>query len=165
KGKAWVPLQEEMAYAQSYLMLMKRRTNGLDFLVMMQAGLENKIIMKFILQPLVENSMKHAFKQNQQDKLIQIRAYETEDGILIDVIDNGSGMIIDQINSYIERTLENDRNQGVGMKNVHDRIVTAFGKPYGLKAIDVDEGSLIRIHIPLIENEDQLKPMLEGGEE
>lgn len=164
EGKAWISLQEEMNYVQSYLMLMKRRTNRLNFLVMMEAGLEHKLMMKFILQPLVENSMKHAFKHNQREKVIRVRAYKSEDDIVMDVIDNGSGMEVDQMNSFIERTLENDREEGVGMKNVHDRIITAFGKPYGLKVIAVDQGSLIRIHIPMIDSMDQLKRLLKSGE-
>src|SRR5690625_1505545 len=164
EGKAWIPLKEEMKYVQSYLELMKRRMNGLNFLVIMEAGLENNLMMKFILQPLAENSIKHGFKQSQREKLIRICAYRSKDDIIVDVIDNGSGMDTNQMNSFIERRLDTDRKEGVGMKNVHDRIVTAFGKSYGLKVVAVDRGSLVWINIPYIKSEKQLKHLLESGE-
>lgn len=164
EGKAWIPLEEEMKYVRSYLELMKRRMNGLSFLVVMEAGIESTVMMKYILQPLAENSIKHAFKQSQQKKMIRICAYRSKDDIMIDVFDNGSGMDINQMNSFIERSVDTDKEEGVGMKNVHDRIVTAFGKTFGLKVIAVEHGSLVRIRMPWIESEQQLKNLLESGE-
>jgi|SRR5699024_3680737 len=166
EGKYWIPLITEMTYVQSYLKLQKRRMGGqLNFLVTMEAGLETNLTMKLILEPLVENSIKHAFKQNQQNKCINVRAYKSSGDIYVEVIDNGSGMDVHHINTLLKRTEERNDEMGFGLKNVYDRIETAFGSYYGLNVIPVKQGTLVRICMPYIENKEQLKHLLESGED
>jgi len=163
--KVWIPLKAEMKYVQSYLELQKRRMGGeLDFLVLMEEGLENCLTMKQILEPLVENCIKHAFKRTECEKRIRIRAYYDLDSVFIDVIDNGLGMNVDRINTSLEKGLKTDHQEGIGLQNTHVRLVTAFGKRYGLKIMPMNQGSLVRIRLPYIENEDKLKHILESGE-
>src|SRR5690625_2644469 len=69
--KVWIPLKAEMKYVQSYLELQKRRMGGeLDFLVLMEEGLENCLTMKQILEPLVTNCIKHAFKRRSEERRV-----------------------------------------------------------------------------------------------
>jgi len=70
-----------------------------------------------LLQPVIENVVKHAFKGKMLGKLdISINPYESDQGVVIIIEDDGTGMIIEDEN------IQNDDRKSFGMKIVHDRI-------------------------------------------
>ncbi|ADU31414.1 cache domain-containing sensor histidine kinase [Evansella cellulosilytica] len=160
-GKLWIQLKDEMKYVHSYIELQKKRLPGkTNVLIVMESGIENALVMKIILQPLAENSIKHGFKNNGNSKRVYIRAYRNGDGINIDVIDNGTGLEVRKTNEKLSRKHEDE--SGFGLKNINDRIVNAFGSDYGLKLIEPAnrQGTHVQLFIPFICSEEDLKKIL-----
>ncbi|MBM0065935.1 sensor histidine kinase [Alkalicoccobacillus gibsonii] len=148
QGKLLIPLKDEMTYVQSYLQLQKRRLGGmLTFSAYMEAGIEKNLVLKLILQPLVENSLQHGFEEIDENNVIRIRAFRSGDLIVIDVIDNGGGlsMGVDAFNDSLKQQTEQN---GFALKNIHERLENKFGAPYGLRAIQSEQGTHVQITIP-----------------
>ncbi len=161
QGKLWIPLKDEMKYVYSYLELQKKRLAGkLHFYIVMESGLENALVTKLILQPLAENSIEHGFKARAETNRIYIRAYRYERGICIDVIDNGMGLDVEKVNNSLMESGSNDN--GFALKNIHGRLETAFGKEFGIQALNGpdEKGAFIRVRLPLIKDELVLRRMV-----
>ena len=103
--------------------------------------LEEKII-KIILQPIVENCIKHGFENVDSGGKINITAYDTDRDIIFEVEDNGNGMEFDPLSR------EQESSVGYGIKNVNERIKLEYGEQYGLSFHSTPgEGTLVRIRI------------------
>src|SRR5699024_7201520 len=119
QGKVWIPLKDELKYVQSYMELQKKRLGEtFQYAIFAEAGLTDSVVMKLILEPLVENSFKHGFKQSQLNKNITIRAYIREGVLYIDVIDNGIGMNLEAVQELMDSS--KNREHGFALKNVND---------------------------------------------
>ncbi|MDQ0206957.1 two-component system sensor histidine kinase YesM [Alkalicoccobacillus murimartini] len=149
QGKLWISLKEELSYVQSYLELQKRRLGGqLTFSVRMETGTEQCLILKLLLQPLVENSLEHGFSELDPANSIAIRAYRKGEVVVIDVIDNGKGLPVN-VQTFNESLHQpNQQRHGYALRNIHERLVNRFGPECGLKALDSKQGTHIRISIP-----------------
>ncbi|MGY4688650.1 sensor histidine kinase [Salibacterium sp. K-3] len=163
-GKLWTSLREEIKNVQSYLELQKRRLGGsLSYHIFIEAGIDETLVMKIILQPLVENSIKHGFTRHHKENAIYIRAFRSDsDEIIIDVMDNGKGVNINEMNALF--TSETNENEGIALKNIHERITKAFGPSYGLEAMEHPRkaGTCVRLKAPFIYGKEQLNLLLEG---
>lgn len=162
QGKLLISLKDEMNYVQSYLELQKRRLGGqLTFSVYMEARIEQALILKLILQPLVENSLRHGFRELNQANAIAIRAYREGAFVLIDVLDNGKGFHVD-VDVFNQSLNEQHREgEGFALRNTHERLVKTFGENGGLRAIAADKGAHIRVRIPYVESEAERRQLLE----
>ncbi|MBT2291113.1 sensor histidine kinase [Paenibacillus albidus] len=106
---------------------------------------------KLIIQPFIENAFFHAFNRK-NDGYIHVLASQDAGMLILEVVDNGDGME----NVSPERSLfgpESKRQlfNGIGIKNVHDRIILLYGKEYGITITsNINEGTAIKIRLPLI---------------
>ena len=105
--------------------------------------LVNLRILKFTIQPIVENSFVHAFQGIKRNFEILIRIFSEKDFVNILVADNGIGMGKDALDN-ISGTLESnmvfkEKLTGIGLENIHQRLIMEFGPPSGLQ-IDSKEG-------------------------
>jgi two-component system, sensor histidine kinase YesM len=110
--------------------------------------LDNKTL-KIILQPLVENAIYHGIKNKIGVGVIQIKGKNTGDRILMQVIDNGIGMNMESISDILEKHISQNGN-GVGVKNVNERIKLYFGDQYGLEFISEPDVGRIRVLIKIL---------------
>ncbi|MEY8752341.1 sensor histidine kinase [Alkalicoccobacillus gibsonii] len=148
QGKLLIPLKDEMTYVQSYLQLQKRRLGGmLTFSAYIEAGIEKNLVLKLILQPLVENSLQHGFEEIDENNVIRIRACRSGELIVIDVIDNGGGLSMG-VNAFNDSLKQQTEQHGFALKNIHERLENKFGAPYGLRAIQSEQGTHVQITIP-----------------
>jgi sensor histidine kinase YesM len=107
------------------------------------AGHEPKyvIVPSMILQPLVENSIKHGLSRKVGEGRITIRANHRAGHVVIEVADNGIGMPSDRLESTAEH--------GIGLRNVNERLQVIYGANCQLRLQSVaGEGTLARIEIP-----------------
>ncbi|AOZ93454.1 cache domain-containing sensor histidine kinase [Paenibacillus crassostreae] len=150
-----IPIHMELEHVRHYLNIQKFRfEDQFDYSIDFPESMKYFMTQKLIVQPIVENALYHAIEPMESKGYITIQAYESEKDILIDVIDNGPGF--DQ--STLMNLWNTDstgqkkyRNNGVGLKNVHERLVIRFGSPYGiLICSSPGYGSTIRIRIPKI---------------
>ncbi|MNI78680.1 putative sensor-like histidine kinase [compost metagenome] len=128
----------------------------------MEPGLENTLILKATIQPLVENFIKHGFDRSKPVNEILVNAYAAFDEIWIDVIDNGKGMSPlrkKEIQALLQGRNKDD-NVGGAMSNIHERLSIFFGQGFGLEIVSTSpQGTWIRLRIPLGESQDH------GGEQ
>jgi two-component system LytT family sensor kinase len=101
------------------------------------------IVPSMLLQPLVENCIKHGLSQKLGEGRITIRSLRNGDHAIIDVIDNGTG---------IARTdATRVKGTGIGLRNVNERLRVIYGANYQLQLDSVPgEGTCARIVIPEI---------------
>jgi len=152
RGKRWTSVKDELLFVKSYLELQQKRLGDkLKYTIYMEAQLEEAAILNKVIQPLVENSIKHGFKLR-VGGLIQVRAYQVDNDIWIDVIDYGKGFTAEQrdrIHDAFKNGSDNEEWMGHAMSNIHERVTIVSGKAYGLQIVDVPVGSCVRLRMPL----------------
>ena len=131
-----VSLREELRNLEDYVELLRiRYEEKIHVEFHRDEDVLEAPIMKFSLQPLLENAFEHGLKRGLGT--IQIQAQTNEQGIGISITDDGEGIPPEHL-AYLLTTLEDDwephpREQGgIGLANVHHRIRRHFGAPYGL---------------------------------
>lgn len=138
-----ITIKKEIENIKNYVVIQKIRY-GNSFEVKYEIEeclLENKII-KFILQPIVENSIIHGIDENKDNQWINIKITSEKDNILIIIEDNGKGF-----NS--EKNIKNNKLSGIGWNNVDERIKLTFGLEYGaLIESEINRGTIVKIVIP-----------------
>ncbi|UJF16314.1 sensor histidine kinase [Jeotgalibaca sp. MA1X17-3] len=152
RGKNVISLEQELEQVRNYLMIQEiRYKNKFMYSITLDSTIKNVATIKLIIQPVVENAIYHAMDYMYEEGEIQIRAYPVENGIYIDIEDNGPGMTKEQVTALVDGELvnHNSRGSGLGFKNVVKRIKLFYGDRYGLTVIsEPDEGTTIRIYIP-----------------
>lgn len=151
KGKNIITIREEFQHAINYSKIQKVRFKNkfqVDFIL--DEALEKYVTIKLIIQPLLENAIYYGVEAMDGDGEIVVMAYEKEDDIYIDVIDNGIGMPPEQVEHLLTgENYERKRGSGIGLKNVDQRIKLYFGNDYGLRIkSEPDVGTKITIHLP-----------------
>lgn len=86
----FISIKDEVAYLSSYLSLEQIRTNSFEFKFQYDDKLSEKKIPSMLIQPLVENCVKHAFNDKNGEIIVDLRA-SALGFITINVKDNGSG--------------------------------------------------------------------------
>ena len=153
-GSTVVPLGTDIEYINDYLMLQKLRYNRrLTYSIDIPDELQECLIPKLLLQPIVENSLSHGLVDVIH---ITIRAEFRADMLIISVEDNGKG--IDSQNLQLLReSLEKDSiyKEHIGLYNSHRVIKLLYGNRYGLE-INSCHGTLITVRLPFVlESEDE----------
>jgi two-component system LytT family sensor kinase len=99
------------------------------------------VVPSMLLQPLVENSIKHGLSSKMGEGRITIRSVRRDGHAIIDVIDNGVG--VNPANA------ERIKDGGIGLRNVNERLRVIYGANYQLQLDSVPgEGTCARIVIP-----------------
>ncbi|MCA1292870.1 sensor histidine kinase [Paenibacillus sp. alder61] len=152
-GSYKTTLRREMEFVQSYLYLQQRRLGEkLKYTLHTEAGLEDTLMLKATVQPLVENFLKHGFDRTKAVNEISVNCYAAHGEIWIDVIDNGKGM---NRGTWVK----GDGKPGA-MSNIHERLSIFFGPEYGLKVIGTSaQGTWVRLRVPKGESQED-----HGGE-
>jgi two-component system LytT family sensor kinase len=99
------------------------------------------VVPSMILQPLVENSIKHGLARKVGIGTIVIRSWRENARVLIEVEDDGMGFMMDR--------LDQPMASGIGLANVRERLRVIFGATYQLRlASEPGKGTTARIEIP-----------------
>jgi two-component system LytT family sensor kinase len=138
----FVTLREELASIDEYLDIEKVRF-GPSLIVAKDISPDSLdvVVPSMLLQPLVENSIKHGLSRRVGGGCITIRSHRENGHAVIEVIDDGSGMS--------EEALDRARVVGIGLRNVGERLRVIYGENYFLKLQSTPgEGTCARIEIP-----------------
>lgn len=129
-----VPLGKELAALENYIELQKiRYSHQFDVIINAEESILKWKIPRFILQPLVENSIYHGL--NNIKGVIRINIFHDAAGYVnIEVSDNGEGMSKDIIYRllYNENSGKNKVGLGIGLQYVNKMIKNHYGEEYGL---------------------------------
>lgn len=129
KGDNIIPVSEEMKNVQSYVEIERIRfPNKFEIHYDIEPELYNCRMLKLILQPLVENAIKHGFNRINYMGEININGYISGGDVIFEVSDNGSGMDFDPL----QKRTDNKFSGGYGVFNVNERIKLEYGDEYGL---------------------------------
>ena len=149
KGDSFVPLREEFEFLDDYLDIEVARF-GRDKLKVVKelepASLDH-LVPSMILQPLVENAVKHGFASKVDGGSIYIRSRCADHRIVIEVEDDGVGMS--------EAGASASSGTGIGMVNVTERLQVVYGDAAEI-TIESQPGSgtLVRLVLPILHSEE-----------
>ena len=145
KGKNIITVADELEHARNYLMIQSLRAKDqFTYRIEKDPGTECFQVIKLIVQPIVENALYHGLEGMYGDGEIVIHAYTKDGDLYISVKDNGMGMSKEQAEALLDYTkeLKTAKGNGIGVRNVHERIQLHFGKEYGVQIIsEEDEGT------------------------
>lgn len=146
-----ITIEKEFELLERYVYLQKIRKKGLirtEYDI--EPGCENGLIIKFLLQPLVENAILHGFEGKKGMELIHISARRQEDNLLILIRDNGIGMTEEEISQLFENNKEDKIHYNkIGVKNIQERIQILYGPQYGLSyESKLNEYTVVRVILP-----------------
>lgn len=151
-----VTVAEEIEYIKNYLKLMNIR---FDYEIFLSLNIPDIIyaqqIPKMSLQPIVENAIYHGIEQMAEDTNIYIKGLIEGASCVIEITDAGRGMSeaeVAQLYKKISGEIETagGSGNGIGLKNVQDRIKMNFGEEYGIEiASKLGCYTKIMVRIPL----------------
>lgn len=138
-----VTVQEELEYIKNYLALINLRFDYEIYLSLnMPEIILHQEIPKMSLQPIVENAIYHGIEQIAEDTNIYVKGSLEDGDCIIEITDSGKGMTEEQVQKLYRRMngeIETDEietdsgsGNGIGLKNVQDRIKINFGEKYGV---------------------------------
>lgn len=134
----YLTVREELDYVRSYISIVKYKYMQpipVYEEINDEALLECQVP-KLMLQPIVENAIIHGIGPLEEGGSVMIRVCEENHDLKIEVMDNGKGMTQEQMDLLLgEKSKEEapSRFSGMGVRNVHERIVRMYGEPYGVK--------------------------------
>ena len=109
------------------------------------------------IQPIVENAIHHGLETKMGTGTITLRAFTTQDRLMIYIMDDGMGMSEGRLKE-IQQAMEGKgspssgskgKNMGIAMINVNQRIKFYFGSEYGLKVYSAPgAGTTVEISLP-----------------
>lgn len=155
--QVFVRLEQELKQVENYLNILNFRYNdAFEVIYNVDANVQHYYVPKLIIQPLVENSIQHGIDLRSKEGVIQIKAYETEGQLVIEVNDNGKGITKKDIEGIKENREDKSRNfSGIGVYNVDERIKLYYGQQYGLfYHIPKEGGTRAMITLPVEGEED-----------
>lgn len=151
KEKNIISIENELDYCRKYIEIFKfRYYDSFQFFIECDEEVKQMQIIKFALQPLVENYFIHGIRLEDEDNILKIIVSKEENDIIIKIIDNGRG--IDDVKlCLLNENIKNRKYEGdsIGIINVHERIVLEYGKAYGVRLFKTeDKENIVMIKIP-----------------
>lgn len=132
-GHMHIPLFKEIEHVVQYMKIINRHSQNerIEFVCHCDEMLRDKMVLKSILQPLVENSVKHGFSLNSECYMmsprIEVSVSKQEDFLVYQVTDNGKGINVE----YANRCIHNDYEQNghhFGLRNIYTRIQSEYAQ-------------------------------------
>jgi two-component system LytT family sensor kinase len=149
KGDSFVPLREELEFLDDYLDIEVARF-GRDKLRVVKelepASLDH-LVPSMILQPLVENAVKHGFSTKVESGSIYLRSRTADQRLVIEVEDDGVGMPLNGASA--------SSGTGIGMQNVTERLQVLYGDAAEITVeSQPNRGTLVRLVLPVLNAEE-----------
>ena len=158
KGSVMVPLRKEIDQVKNFIAIHNMRLGHIvELMIEVPEPLMNASVLRFSLQPIVENSMKHAFVGYKEGASIVIRARSDERFLYIEIHDNGIGMDEERV-AEVEAVLNGthdgfdpqEGSSGIGLKNVCTRLMLHFPDNPGIRIeSELMGGTTVRLCLPL----------------
>ncbi|GIP29183.1 two-component sensor histidine kinase [Paenibacillus sp. J23TS9] len=159
KKETMVKISEEIENSRNYLEMFRiRYKERFHFTIDVEPGVQQASILKLSVQPAIENYILHGIRSGRTDNWIGIHAYAGEQGILIEIEDNGKGISGEKLAEIQSKLKEPGEfsSDSLGLKNVAERLRLMYGDPYGLKIDSTpDQGTRVSICIPFSTEEEQ----------
>jgi two-component system LytT family sensor kinase len=143
KHETFVPLREEIDFIDDYLDIEVARfgRENLQFVKAIDSDAQEAFVPSMLLQPIVENCLKHGLAPKLEGGKIQLRASNRDGRLRIEIEDNGVGISEEKMpHVYVE---------GIGLSNVRERLRVLYGADFHLSIESrPGNGTMIRIEVP-----------------
>jgi two-component system LytT family sensor kinase len=142
---AYVPLRQELRFTDDYLDIEVVRFGADKLRVEKEIDPRTleMLVPSILLQPLIENSIKHGLEPRIHGGTVTLRSLLKGDRILIEVADDGVGM------GNRPASALNSTGAGIGMKNVQERLEVLYGDQARFEVVsNPGRGTLVSIEIP-----------------
>ena len=148
---ATATLLDEIESVRRYVKILRFRfSDNFDYSEMLDPDTLDCVVLRFILQPLVENCIVHGFDDTEEGYQLRISSFTKGDRLHIKVIDNGSGMTPERIQKVNSGQYNIDRYNHIGVRNIRERINLICGEEYNLfYSSEPNVGTIAEITLPL----------------
>ncbi|WP_154661669.1 LytS/YhcK type 5TM receptor domain-containing protein [Megalodesulfovibrio gigas] len=150
-SRGLIPLREELEQVRCYLMIEQARFGEriqMEFQV--DPDLEDWPVPPLLIQPLVENGVRHGILRRTEGGAIRLVARQDgQDHLAVLVEDDGTGMSPDVLRSILRADGPESLSEGVGARNCNQRLVQLFGPSYAMRIHSAPgQGTRIHFRIP-----------------
>lgn len=163
-GTVETTFAEEMEHILTYLKIQQLRFGDrVNYKITIQPGmeLEKYRMLPLLLQPIVENAIVHGLEAREEDGCVWISIYIRDDGIHVDISDNGNGMdeeTMKEVMRKVENYTRERRTSSIGLYNINRRIKLNYGEEYGLSIQStLGEGTMVTALLPVREVSEEEK--------
>lgn len=136
KNKDEVTLSQELDNVRHYIEIHKvRMGERLSFQMDIQGEVGDFITPRFILQPIVENSILHGLGKLRGRGILKLFVQDERAAVLIRISDNGAGMTperLEEVRAVLATGISTDETMGIGLRNVNERIKSWCGGDSGI---------------------------------
>jgi len=138
-----VPLERELGLLDRYVAIQRVRfQDRLTVNCNIEDGVRGALVPSLILQPLVENAIRHGISPRAGAGYVQVTARRLGDRLVISILDDGVGV-------RARRSRERSRGTGLGLTNTTTRLIHLYGENHEFKSGPRDEGGYaVHITIP-----------------
>ncbi|WP_028246843.1 sensor histidine kinase [Pseudobutyrivibrio ruminis] len=149
-----VYISDELEYIKNYMALINLR---FDYEIYLSLNIPEEMlglrIPKMSLQPIIENAIIHGIEELADDTTIYIKGIVEGEDCRIEITDNGRGMNEEELKRLEDKIagLAPDgggSGNGIGLKNVQDRLHIAFGEKYGI-TVSTREGCYTKVCVTI----------------
>ena len=151
KGHLIIRIDEEIKMIEEYLkiVIFTYQMTNVKYQFEVEDEAKDFMIVKHLLQPIVENALEHGLRAKKEGGFIRVRVTLSEKDVVFEIEDNGVGMTPDQIKAVLESPACSSIGGGYGVFNVKQRIETCYGEEYGISFHSkTGEGTLVTLRIP-----------------
>src|ERR1700687_6040817 len=145
KHETFVPLKEELQFIDDYLDIEVARfgKDNLEIIKEIDDDTLEAFVPSMLLQPIVENCLKHGLAPKIEGGKIQLRTSNRDGRLHIEIEDNGIGISEEKMpHVYVE---------GIGLSNVRERLKVLYGADFNLEIESrPGDGTVIRINVPAL---------------
>ncbi len=152
----FVSIADEMVFVENYISIFDiRYYNKFTVRYDIEEEVYSYKTLKFLLQPIIENSIFHGFESMREKGELHIKIKKENDVIIFNVEDNGQGFDQKKLKTILKEDDQKkikQRFNSIGLSNVHKRIKLHFGEEYGLNIqSELGRGTRVVIITPAIE--------------
>lgn len=155
-GTRMITVKEELAHVRAYLYIQQIRLGGkLQVKWAIEDGLEHVPIVRFVLQPIVENALMHGIDGIETQAYLLIRAAKKGKKLVIDVTDNGAGIEPERLEAIHAGMKDDSPGESIGLRNISRRLALLYGEEASLRIESVSSRwTRVRMELPLKPDED-----------
>ncbi|MFK7695143.1 sensor histidine kinase [Paenibacillus sp. HJGM_3] len=155
-GRELSTVEREIEHVKAYVSIQTaRQQTSIRIVYMIDDDIMRLPCLRLLFQPLVENAIKHGTRHAGEGEAVKIVITGSREAALLrfEIMDNGPGIPEEVRDSLLSsETVAPNQRKGVGLRNVHERLVIYFGERYGLRiAGRTGSGTVIELLHPVLD--------------